>query len=65
MAGDLWLSKLRMMDTSREVVNLASVSGHGLQTMGIVTLDILVGDQRSNHEFIVTNHLNADVLLGY
>ena len=55
---------LRGIDTSREVVTLASASGHSLDVLGITRLRVQVGNQVTSHEFVVTRQLNADVILG-
>ena len=55
---------LHKLDTSREVVNLSSASGHGLDVLGITRLSVKVGSQVTTHDFVVSRQLSTDVLLG-
>ena len=55
---------LAKIDKSRKVVNLASASGHILDTIGVVNLSVRVGTQKTCHTFVVSKNLNADIILG-
>jgi len=55
---------LDSIDRSTEVVNLASASGHALDIVGILTLPVRIGNQTTSNKFVVSQALNADVLLG-
>ena len=45
-------------------MNLASASGHKIDVLGTLDVDVRVGSTASKNEFIVSRQLHADVLLG-
>ena len=52
------------MDTSRELVNLASASNHRLDTLGVAVLTVTTGTYTTRQPFIVVRQLGTDVILG-
>lgn len=55
---------LNSIDTTREVVNLASASNHRLDVLGIVNLSVTVGTQTNRVPFAIVNQLGADAIFG-
>ena len=46
-------------------MNLASASGHKIDVLRTLDVDIRAGSTESRHEFIVSRQLHAHVLLGF
>ena len=55
---------LSSLDTSRELVNLASASNHRLGTLGVAVLTFTTGTYTMRQPFIVVRQLGTDVILG-
>ena len=50
--------------TSKKIVNIRSVTNHALDTVGILSLTVKVGDKTTRQPFVVVRNLVADVILG-
>ena len=55
---------LATIDTSPDIVSLASATKHRLDTLGIVTLTVTVAGYTSRQPFVVVKELGTDAILG-
>ena len=55
---------LATVDTSPDLVNLASATEHRFDTIGIVTLTVTVAGYTSRQPFVVVKELGTDAILG-
>ena len=63
-ADQLESDTLSSLETSRELINLASASNHRFETLGIAVLTVTTGTCTTRQPFIVFSQLGTDVILG-
>lgn len=61
----LLVDKIQSIDSTREIVNLASASSHVLDIRRLITLTGTVGSQTNRVPLVVLDKLGADAILGF